>query len=147
MPLKELIDQKSQIYSRSSLANIQLYLDTVTFLKTMPNDWHCALVTSSSRAEVESVFDHFNLRSYFRAVVTVDDVTYGKPSPEGYTLAAKLLGVTSSQCIAIEDSPSGIRAALLAGMKCIALTTTHEKYSLQEATIIAPRLSAKLFTL
>ena len=145
--LEELIDHKSRVYNRSSFTKIRTYPNTTAFLKIIPNDWHCALVTSSTLSEVGSILNHFNLRRYFSVIVTADDIKHSKPNPEGYILAANLLGIDPSHCTAIEDSPSGVQAALSANMQCIALTTTHSKHSLQAATIVTSHLSADLFNL
>ena len=72
--------------------------------------------------------------------MTADDVTHGKPDPEGYLLGAKLLGVSPTACIAIEDSPSGIAVAKSAGMHTIAVTTTHSNDELHAADRIKNRL-------
>jgi beta-phosphoglucomutase len=145
--LEKLIDHKSRIYSRASFTKIRPYSHTIDFLSKLPKACRCALVTSSTQNEVDTVLDHFNIRRYFSAIVTADDVKHGKPSPDGYNLAAQRLGVEPSQCIAIEDSPAGVQAALSAGMKCLALTTTHPKNNLSAATAVTPHLSAKLFNL
>ncbi|SNS42433.1 haloacid dehalogenase superfamily, subfamily IA, variant 3 with third motif having DD or ED [Micrococcales bacterium KH10] len=55
----------------------------------------------------------------FAAVVTGDDVTHGKPHPEPYLTGAQRLGVDISQCVAIEDSPTGIRSAVASGARTI----------------------------
>lgn len=75
-----------------------------------------------------------------RSLVTADDVQQGKPSPEGYLLAAAQLGVDAGRCVVIEDSPAGIEAARAAGMSVIALTTTHEGEELPAAEFLLPDL-------
>jgi beta-phosphoglucomutase-like phosphatase (HAD superfamily) len=54
-------------------------------------------------------------------VVARDDVERVKPDPELFLLAARRLGVAPSRCLVFEDSPNGIRAALAAGMRCVAV--------------------------
>ena len=145
--LEELIEHKSRVYNLSSFTKVRTYSNTIAFLTTIPDDWQCALVTSSTRSEVDTILNHFNLRKYFSVIVTADDTQHSKPHPEGYLLTAKLLGIDPSHCTAIEDSPSGVQAAISANMQCIALTTTHSEHSLQAATIVTSQLSAGLFTL
>jgi sugar-phosphatase len=58
-------------------------------------------------------------------VIGAEDVTAGKPSPEGYLLAASRLGVRPEECVVVEDAPAGIEAARRAGMAVIGITTTH----------------------
>lgn len=59
-------------------------------------------------------------------LVCAEDVLHGKPSPDVYLMAALSLGMAPADCIVIEDAPAGIEAARSAGMKVIALTTTHQ---------------------
>jgi len=67
------------------------------------------------------------LLSYFDTIVTSDDVKTGKPSPEGYLLTAQQLDVLPSQCLVIEDTPHGVKAAKSAGMQVIGLMTTYDR--------------------
>jgi sugar-phosphatase len=60
-----------------------------------------------------------------RVLVCAEDVLHGKPSPDVYLRAAAGLGVDPSDCVVIEDAPAGIEAARAAGMRVVALTTTH----------------------
>lgn len=74
-------------------------------------------------------------------LVTANDVTRGKPDPEAYLLAAARLGVRSNRCVVIEDAPAGIRAAHAAGMRVIAVATTHSPAELGEADVRVERLT------
>ena len=58
-------------------------------------------------------------------LVCAEDVVRGKPSPDVYLMAAAKLGTLPSECLVLEDAPAGVRAARAAGMRVIALTTTH----------------------
>jgi sugar-phosphatase len=68
-------------------------------------------------------------------------VAQGKPHPEGYLLAARLLGVQPEGCLVCEDAPAGIQAARAAGMRVLALGTTHDELELEEADKIVGSLS------
>ena len=57
----------------------------------------------------------------FDVVVTGDAVGHGKPHPEPYLTAARLLGVEAAYCVAIEDSPAGVASAVAAGVPTIAV--------------------------
>jgi sugar-phosphatase len=70
-----------------------------------------------------------------------EDVESGKPNPECYLKGAKLLGATPERCVVVEDTPAGIEAACAAGMKTIAVTTTHWASELSEADAIVRALS------
>ena len=69
-------------------------------------------------------------------LVTADDVQRGKPQPDAYLLAAQLLGVQPARCVVIEDAPAGIAAARAAGMRTIAVATTHTRQALDQADFI-----------
>lgn len=73
--------------------------------------------------------------------VTSDAVRAGKPAPDGYLAAADRLGLDPADCVAIEDSPPGIAAARAAGMRVIALLTTHQDRDLEQANIRLPALT------
>jgi HAD superfamily hydrolase (TIGR01509 family) len=80
----------------------------------------CALVTMSWRSLAGAVVDALPEGS-FQAVVTGDEVEHGKPHPEPYLAAARTLGVSVADCIAIEDSPTGVRSAVDAGVPTLAV--------------------------
>ena len=81
------------------------------------------LATSSRRAWVDVKLDVVGVNSVFDAVVTGDEVQNGKPSPEIYLSVAHLLGIPPAECLAIEDSPSGVASAMAAGMYTVAVRT------------------------
>ena len=74
----------------------------------------CALVTMSYRSVAAAFIDQAPA-GVFSAVVTGDEVTHGKPHPEAYLTAAARLGVPIADCLAVEDSPSGVGSALACG--------------------------------
>ena len=74
-------------------------------------------------------------------LVTADDVQRGKPAPDPYLLGAERLGLPVDRCVAVEDSPAGIRAARAAGVRVIGIATTHAKEELVRATVVVDRLS------
>ena len=86
------------------------------------------LATMSHCRQAQSVLDVLELTDAFDFVATRDDVENGKPEPEIYLLVAQELGVSPTDCLVIEDSPSGVQAALAAGMNVIAVATpfTHD---------------------
>jgi HAD superfamily hydrolase (TIGR01509 family) len=92
-----------------------------------------AVATSACRTEAVRVLEALGLRDRFRAVVTADDVARAKPDPEPYLAAAAALGVDAGECVAIEDSPSGVSSARAAGCLVLAVTTTHRAERLEGA--------------
>lgn len=79
------------------------------------------LVSAAPRRYVEAAVTAFGLARHLRVTVTGDDVAHGKPAPDPYLLAARRLGLVPARCLAIEDSPSGIRSAHTAGMTVLAI--------------------------
>lgn len=94
----------------------------------------CALVTMS----IGSLVDQFveQAGDVFAAVVTGDQVARGKPDPEAYLLAAEKLGVDPTRCVAIEDSPVGIRAAHASGAATIAVPRHTKDPGIQGVTVL-----------
>lgn len=78
-----------------------------------------AVATSASRRTALAHLSRAGLAERFRHVVTRDDVGRGKPAPDGFLHAATLLGVAPADCLAVEDSPHGVAAALAAGMAVV----------------------------
>jgi HAD superfamily hydrolase (TIGR01509 family) len=76
---------------------------------------------------IDFVLDNLNIRHYFKAIVSADDVVLSKPHPETYLKAAALLNVTPTDCVVFEDVPKGAEAAANAGMKAVIITTTHQE--------------------
>ena len=81
------------------------------------------LATSSRREWVDVKLEVVGVNSMFDAVVTGDEVQKGKPSPEIYLSVARLLDAPPAECLAIEDSPSGVASAVAAGMYTVAVRT------------------------
>ena len=77
-----------------------------------------ALVTMSWRSLADAVLGALP-EGTFDVVVTGDEVSHGKPHPEPYRAAARLLGVSPQDCVAIEDSPTGVRSAAAAGVPTV----------------------------
>jgi len=82
-----------------------------------------ALATMSRCQQARHVLEVLDLTDAFDFVATRDDVEHGKPDPEIYQLVAQELDIPPSESLVLEDSPSGVKAALAAGMWCIAATT------------------------
>jgi mannitol-1-/sugar-/sorbitol-6-phosphatase len=77
-----------------------------------------------------------------KVLVTADHVRVGKPAPDPYLLAAKLLGVDPTRCLVIEDAPSGVAAGRAAGATVLALLTTHTERELLGASHFIADLAA-----
>ncbi|MCS0636914.1 HAD family phosphatase [Streptomyces sp. LP05-1] len=96
-----------------------------------------AVVTSGLREHALALLEHVGGAQLFSAVITAEDVRTGKPDPEGFLAGCAALGVDPSQATAFEDAPAGIAAAKAAGLRCVALTTTHDAEALGQADTVA----------
>ncbi|MDH7569089.1 MAG: HAD family phosphatase [Armatimonadota bacterium] len=83
----------------------------------------CVLATGAGRATAETILNHFDLWRCFALVLSGDDVRHAKPDPEVFLKAVTALGVAPGECVSLEDSPKGVRAATAAGVRCVAVPT------------------------
>lgn len=99
----------------------------------LTNNIPMAVATSSRNRYVNFIMDTLGIRKYFKAILTAEDIINGKPDPEIYLKTANKLNVPPKNCVVIEDTISGIRSAMAAGMKVIGIATTHAKKELETA--------------
>ena len=136
-----LSDRKEALFRRfaaGSVAPLPGALELVR--RTRAKGRRMALVTSTPRANIDFVLGQAGLADAFETVVAAEDVSRGKPDPEGYLLAARRLGVPPERCLVIEDAPGGIEAGRRAGMRTLAVTTTHSREELTAAGTIVDSL-------
>lgn len=100
-----------------------------------------ALATSSRKMKMQLVMEESGLDKYFSVFVTGEEVQKGKPDPGIFLLAANRLGVDPAQCLVLEDAANGVKAAKAAGMKCIAITSTHSENDLSQADLVIHHFS------
>ena len=83
-----------------------------------------AIVTSASRAVARARMCSAGL-PLPQILISAEDVASGKPDPQGYLKAARSLGLAPSDCLVVEDAPAGIEAGQAAGIRVLAVSTTH----------------------
>ena len=88
----------------------------------------CAVASNSEAVWVERVLGITDLRAFFAAIATADQVAHPKPAPDVYLLAARKLNAPPSDCAAFEDSPRGLAAAHAAGMFTVAVPTALTRH-------------------
>ncbi len=106
------------------------------------HDLRCGMVTMSYRRFVQPVLDALPPDT-FDCIVTGEVVSDGKPHPEPYLAAARQLGVAPGECLAVEDSPTGIASALAAGCRTLAVPL-HVPLEAQPGLVIADDLPHSL---
>lgn len=136
-----MVPEKSDAYKMLANENLSLYDDAIRLVRRLQLAGHSlALVTGALRDEVSVILEKAGLGNVFECIVTAEDVSEGKPSPEPFLLAAKKLNILPSHCVVIEDSPSGVTSARAAGMRCIAVTSTHSGSELRRASEVVSNL-------
>jgi HAD superfamily hydrolase (TIGR01509 family) len=102
------------------------------------------LASSSNRPIIDLVLERSGLKPCFTAVVSSEEVDRGKPAPDVYLEVARVLGVEAKDCVAIEDSTNGIKSAVAAGMRTIAVPNPHfppADDAIATAAVVAPTLA------
>lgn len=122
-----ILQDRNKVYFELANTSLKLMPGVHEVLEYAKKNGKTALVTSSNRDYVEFVFKHTRIADFFDVVIAGDEVTKGKPDPEGYLKAADLLGVEPSSCIVFEDAPNGVEAGLNAGMKVVAVPSPFVK--------------------
>src|SRR5690606_35391667 len=97
------------------------------------SDWAVAVVTNAPLENAEHVLGVLGIRERFEVVVGAESVKAHKPDPEPYALALAKLGLAAHQAAAFEDSPSGVRSAVAAGLVTFGILTGHEAAELVAA--------------
>ncbi|WP_405139198.1 HAD family hydrolase [Nocardia sp. NBC_01388] len=106
--------------------HLPLMPDAAETVRRFAGQFTLGLASSSPRRLIDVVLDHMGVADLFRTTVSTEEVERGKPAPDGYLAAAAGLGIPPGQCVAIEDSSNGLRAAYAAGMTVIAVP--HPRY-------------------
>lgn len=119
-----------ELISREGKAIEGVY-DVMTYFREA--GYRIALATSSSYEIVHAVLEKLSIGHYFEVICSADDERYGKPHPAVYLSALRKLGLAASQCIVVEDSLSGYRAALSAGLKTLVVSPARHHASFKDA--------------
>ncbi len=85
-----------------------------------------AIGSAAIQSNIDFVVDGLNIRHYFDAIVSADDVLYSKPDPETYIKCAGKLGIEPNDCLVFEDAPKGAESAKNADMDCVIITTLYK---------------------
>lgn len=94
------------------------------------------LATMSRCREATRVLEILDLQRAFDFIASIDDVAKGKPDPEIYQLVSRELEIGAAECLVLEDSPSGVAAAIAAGMWIIAVTTSFTRDGVHKQALL-----------
>lgn len=146
--VNELIRRKTENVRQMMRADLQIFPGAAAFIHRAAECYPLAVASGALRSEIELILEYGGLRDCFRVIVSSEDVARSKPNPDPFLKALHLLNALTGNCIepreclVIEDSIRGIRAAREAGMPCLAVSNTYPKDKLSEANRIVDSLAA-----
>lgn len=124
--ITELANRKESLYRKMFLPFRKPIEGLIEFLQTSKDlGIKMAVATASAKPNVEYILDGLDLRKFFDAVTTAEEVKNGKPHPEFFLKSAEKLGVESHNSIVFEDAIGGFEAAHRAGMKSFGIATVN----------------------
>lgn len=140
--IAQLADRKEELYRelvrRDGIAPLP---GVVALLESLARAGiPCSVGSSTPRANIDAIMELIGLGDHFQAITAAEDVTAGKPDPQVFLLAAAKVGASPAESVVFEDAHVGIAAGLAAGMKVIAVATTHPIESLGEAHLAVESL-------
>jgi len=144
-----LMLRKSRYYDRFIRENIIIFPGVVDFIKNAYGKYTLAIGSGALRHEIDFILECAEIRKEFEIIVSADEVENCKPNPEVFMKALERINKHDStksriiypyECLVIEDSIAGIKAAHHAGMKCLAVTNSYSSEKLSEADMIVKSL-------
>jgi HAD superfamily hydrolase (TIGR01509 family) len=138
-PVSALIEQNRIESFRffSELSEIPVMPGLFEFLELLREKAIPVAVASSSTPEmIDLILEKARLKKYFKVIVSTQEAGKSKPAPDVFLLAASKLGVKPEQCLVVEDSKSGIEAAYVSGMMCVAFQVKDTSLQKQVRAVI-----------
>ena len=141
--LETVLGAKTDLHRQMIEDELPLFPGVLTFLKSASRHFSLGLVSMANKVEVGYVFQRANLTPLFSIIVTAEDASACKPSPDCYLTGLEKLNerrqherklpLLPKECLAIEDSPPGIESARAAGMRTLGITNTVSGDALRAA--------------
>jgi len=146
--LKKLVDDKSRQFLEAIRDGVRTYPGVTPLIKTLhAAGIPLAICSGALRSDIDPILSRLGIACYFTLIVSADDVRKGKPDPEGYMRAFRELTLTrrskvssTGSCLAVEDTPDGIKAAKRAGLTVLAVTNNHPAAELSRADFVTDSL-------
>jgi HAD superfamily hydrolase (TIGR01509 family) len=147
--IDDLVKRKAAAYLEHIRAHLIIFPGVQEFVRAAASRYRLAIASGALRHEIEFILEQAGIRKEFEHITSSEDVTSGKPDPEGFLHALTGLnrimpadqpGLTASECLVIEDSMPGIQAAHRAGMKVLAVANTHSIQDLRNADAVTGSL-------
>ncbi len=149
--MRRIMERKAALF-RDYMATHKprLFAGVVEFVKRAGTRYRLAIASGGRREQIEFALRDTPIEKDFAVLVSAEDTAIGKPDPAIYRLALTRLNAVAprprpsigpEECLVIEDSLAGIRAALMAGMKVVGLATTYPADQLSDAHAVFTTLA------
>ena len=116
--VEHVFHQKEELFLEMQ-TEMKIIKPVVDFARKLHGRSPMSVASGGPRPVVKKTLEHMLIADLFPVVVTPEDVTHGKPSPDMFLLAAERMGVPPEQCLVFEDAEPGFQAAVAAGMKFV----------------------------
>lgn len=143
-----LVRRKAALYQVAIRDHLTLFPGVAALVRAAATPYPLAIASGALRAEILIILEQAGLRDAFRAIVSAEDVTRGKPDPEGYEKALAALNAAgvhppleAAECLVVEDTVAGIEAAHAAEMSCLAVTNSYPPEALGAAELVVGSLA------
>lgn len=120
-----LVDWRDKMMLKAYRESVDFMPGAYEILEASAKDFKLAIATGSTRNLVEVVIAKLGIEKMFDAILPSDEIVNGKPNPEIYLKAAKMLNLKAEECFVLEDSSNGCMAGHRAGCYVIAVPTKH----------------------
>jgi beta-phosphoglucomutase len=147
--IEDLMKKKSDSYEKLIREEIKIFPGVIDFVNSVYKKYLLGIGSGALKHEIEFILDYVGIKDRFSVIVSAEDVQKCKPDPEVFVKALLKMNkklrqgskpIHPSECLVIEDSSAGIRAANLAGMRTLAITNSYSACKLSEANLIAASL-------
>lgn len=125
----KLREKRNLIYGSLLKSTAKVIDGAEDTLKKLYGKFVMGIVTSSRKDHFQIIHKYLGLLKYFDFILTVEDYRESKPAPDPYLKAIELTGLSKDECVVVEDSERGLRAAVQAGLKCYVIPTGLTKHS------------------
>jgi len=136
--VNQLIDRKGVYYFRQIAEKNVLFEEAAAAVRAAATRYPLAIASGARGTEIRHILAQGGLDDCFSAIISAEDVQFGKPHPEPFLRAHEKLketdgSLTPAECVAIEDSIGGIQSAHDAGMRCLAIAHSYRSDRLRAA--------------
>lgn len=132
--IADATERKNAAWERLVKADMTMVPGASDFVRACAAAGHrLAIVSGALRREIELVLDRSGIAAFFDLIVAAEDVPDCKPDPAGYNQARAAFRLEAADCMVIEDSLPGLKAARAAGLRCAMLATSHPAHALSTA--------------